>query len=280
MQIQNDTQYWYTKNNERQGPVTGAALVQLAQQGVLAPADLVWCDGMPQWTAASSFTGLFAGSPATAPAFPPQAPGMPSGGYGAPAAAPAGGGTPTRAMFPMPLKGGANFGLWLGLILAYLAAVILGVVIMASAGYDDVQQAVGGVVIAVGVLLLIGAMVVGAINIYRSWVGLQGLPGVSTTPGKGVGFCFIPFFNLYWVFIVFSKWSQDYNKFVRANNLQGAPAVNEGLFLACSILIVAGAVPLINYLAMIPEMVVGIMCMSQLCKAVNYLKTQSDAAVG
>jgi hypothetical protein len=37
-------------------------------------------------------------------------------------------------------------------------------------------------------------------TLYRAWKCLQ--PGglARTTPGKAIGFLFIPFFNLYWIF--------------------------------------------------------------------------------
>ena len=60
------SQWYYSKNNQRQGPVSSEQLKQLAATGQLQPSDLVWKEGMAQWAAASSIKGLFA-----APAAPP-----------------------------------------------------------------------------------------------------------------------------------------------------------------------------------------------------------------
>ena len=34
-----------------------------------------------------------------------------------------------------------------------------------------------------------------------------------TTPGKAIGFMFIPFFNIYWMFQAIWGYSKDYNNF-------------------------------------------------------------------
>ena len=57
-----------------------------------------------------------------------------------------------------------------------------------------------------------------------------------TTPGKAVGFCFIPLFNLYWVFVAFKGLGVDMNESLRQ---RGIPyQVNEGLGLAYCILFI------------------------------------------
>ncbi len=60
-------QWYFSKNNQQQGPVSPEQLKQLAASGQLQPSDLVWKEGMGQWTTASSIKGLFA-----APAAPPR----------------------------------------------------------------------------------------------------------------------------------------------------------------------------------------------------------------
>ena len=44
--------------------------------------------------------------------------------------------------------------------------------------------------------------------LYRCWNSIQELPARST-PGKAVGFLFIPLFNLYWMFVAFYGLAQD-----------------------------------------------------------------------
>jgi hypothetical protein len=260
MNVQAETQYWYAIGTDKQGPVSGATLAQYARDGRLRATDLVWCDGMPDWVAAGSMTGLFA--PAAGGPTGPIAPTVPA-----------------AAIFPCaPLKG-ASFGLLLTLGLVSFFFTVVGLITIFSAGYDEDQATVGGVIVAIALVVEIGCAVVVGITIYRAWAGIQGLPGVSSTPGKAVGFCFIPFFNFYWVFVAFGKWSREYNAFVRANGLPGAPVASEGLFQALCIMIILGIIPIINWLMAIPNMIVGLICLSTMCRAINYLKAQSEAMV-
>lgn len=53
-----DQQWHYTQNGQRFGPITWDALVQLGATGQLHPADLVWTDGMAQWSQAAQVSGL------------------------------------------------------------------------------------------------------------------------------------------------------------------------------------------------------------------------------
>ena len=52
---------WFYANDSKKksGPVSTAQLQALARSGQLQPADLVWRDGMAQWTSASKINGLF-----------------------------------------------------------------------------------------------------------------------------------------------------------------------------------------------------------------------------
>ncbi|MGD9782416.1 MAG: DUF975 family protein [Kiritimatiellia bacterium] len=64
-------QWFYIHDGQRVGPVEESELRRLAQSGELAPSDLVWNPTMEQeWEPASAVPGLFASSPALAPAFP------------------------------------------------------------------------------------------------------------------------------------------------------------------------------------------------------------------
>jgi hypothetical protein len=43
------------------------------------------------------------------------------------------------------------------------------------------------------------------------------------TPGKAIGFLFIPFFNIYWIFVAWGGFPSDYNKLVARHRLPIAP---------------------------------------------------------
>jgi TM2 domain-containing membrane protein YozV len=62
-------EWYYSVGGDRQGPVAAAELKKLADAGTLKPTDLVWKDGMADWSPAKSIKGLFAAAAgAAAPA--------------------------------------------------------------------------------------------------------------------------------------------------------------------------------------------------------------------
>jgi hypothetical protein len=66
--------WYYAKDNKQFGPVNAAELKRLSQAGELRPEDLVWSDGMKEWSAARKVKGLFDEEPAGAKmAVPPAA---------------------------------------------------------------------------------------------------------------------------------------------------------------------------------------------------------------
>jgi hypothetical protein len=65
-------QWYYIRSGKRAGPISAAALQQLASSGQLLPSDLVWKEGLPTWTPAEKIQGLFAAAAyGAAPPVPP-----------------------------------------------------------------------------------------------------------------------------------------------------------------------------------------------------------------
>ena len=62
-------------------------------------------------------------------------------------------------------------------------------------------------------------MILPFVLLYKIWAIIQIGP-VRTTPGKAVGYLFIPYFNLYWIFRVFLGWSRDYNRVLSEYGLE------------------------------------------------------------
>ena len=60
-------QWYYTQNDERQGPVTPEELKELANSGQLKPDDLIWKKGMKDWIEAAKLSGLIPSELADAP---------------------------------------------------------------------------------------------------------------------------------------------------------------------------------------------------------------------
>jgi hypothetical protein len=54
-------EWYYARENKQTGPVSSLELKRLAAAGELRPADLVWREGMTEWSLASNVSGLFDG---------------------------------------------------------------------------------------------------------------------------------------------------------------------------------------------------------------------------
>ncbi|MEW6096676.1 MAG: hypothetical protein AB1567_09145 [bacterium] len=89
---------------------------------------------------------------------------------------------------------------------------------------------------------------------YKAWASIQ--DGFArTTPGKAVGFLFIPFYNFYWIFQVIWGFAKDYNSYIDRHGVS-ASKLPEGLFLSSCILSVLGIV--LGILGRFPWFALGI----------------------
>lgn len=98
--------------------------------------------------------------------------------------------------------------------------------------------------------------------VYKMWASIQdGAPRM--TPGKAVGFLFIPFFNIYWLFQVYPGFATDYNKYLQDKRIDAKPLSN-GLMTSMAIFILF-AIPIVNW-------IVQTMAISKICDAVNAVR--------
>ena len=164
----------------------------------------------------------------------------------------------------------AHYGLWITLvILSYVLSISgFALVFIGEDSYEEGLVILGGLLCAVGAGLSIWLTVLSCIYVYRMW---RMLPGsyARTTPGKAVGFCFIPFFNFYWFFVAVHGWSKDYNRFIGETGRTHIDRTPEGLFLAMCILTVVGAIPFINYVLAIPNVIIWMVVFYYICRAIN-----------
>jgi GYF domain 2 len=282
---------WFVHSDDQQmGPYSGEQLVQYAQEGNIAPETLIWAEGMAEWSPASQIPGLFPEVAAAQPVEVAKAPAWaPPGARGAmktaTGAAPLAQASAAGGDYPYaPIKP-ASFGLWLwtllgGFILMILATVVFSLAAKSSmdssaAGMD--QEAVtaaaagkagfGLLLLGLGGLSLMLSMIFSLINIHRAW-GCLAWGAPATTPGKAVGMLFIPFFNIYWMFVAIAGLPKDWNRIVAAHgNLNAAPRLSEGMFLMYCI----GSLvfPPLALVVMFPMM-------SQVCKGVNFFAFRRD----
>lgn len=142
--------------------------------------------------------------------------------------------------------------------------------ISSSVNNYDPSSIIGWLLIFAGVLGLIYAFIVSMVFVYKMWEAIQD-GHARTTPGKAVGFLFIPFYNFYWFFQAFYGFAQDFNKHIKLRNLDIKP-LSESLFLAYPILLLVSIIPFIGLLASLAAIVVFIYMVAEACKGVNKLQ--------
>jgi hypothetical protein len=105
--------------------------------------------------------------------------------------------------------------------------------------------------IYLGSIFSISAFIILVVLLYKMW---KILPSelARTTPGKAVGFLFIPIFNFYWNFQAIWGWTKDFNLFIRRRHIHSQHAP-EGLGLAIAIFcIIGGTIGIISGFAGVP----------------------------
>lgn len=96
--------------------------------------------------------------------------------------------------------------------------------------------------------------------IYKMWESIN--DGMTKpTPGAAVGFLFIPFFSIYWIFIAWATWPNRYNDYCHRHGIQ-APRLTIAVHL-CSILL---------WWVPIAGIVLMAMAIAKSCKAINALR--------
>ena len=110
--------------------------------------------------------------------------------------------------------------------------------------------------------------------IYKMWASIGDGEHARMTPGKAIGFLFIPFFNLYWLFQVWGGFPTDYNNYVQRHRLNISP-LGSGIYTAYPVLIVLSVIPFLNILTVLAALFVFLVIIAKTSDAVNRL---ADAA--
>lgn len=155
---------------------------------------------------------------------------------------------------PAPRTGvRVSAGLYIGLIAGGM--VLAG----ALAGWAATDSKVTELMAAAPLPFLI-SLIAGCVLLYKGWKAIDD-GQARTTPGKAVGFMFIPIFSYYWIFNVTFGWVTDYNKYIQRYGIQTQP-LSQGLWwatLACLFLFPIATPFLLFYIIAV--------C----CKAINAL---------
>ena len=303
-----DALWYYSNEGEQAGPVTPDQLQQLAAQGMITPATSLWSEGLPEWVSATEVEGLFEQAPpAAAPAAPvllaPTATPAP-----APAAAPApvagaavtpitsaaapapAGAAPMAAQipeggdYPVEVIKKASFGKILGFLLGGMATMILAFFISGAVAKNAVEKAgpmgepdtgsmlaTGGIFlggICVGSILCILGGVFALMALHRAWHIIR-WNQPRTTPGKAVGFLFIPTFNIYWIYVAYRGLAEDWNRTMASfPDLTLAPKMSSGLFLTYCICVW-------SILGLVVAPILQLVMFAQICKGINFMASRA-----
>lgn len=164
----------------------------------------------------------------------------------------------------------SNFSLYLILFLGGLGGIIVGAVVagvgaaMAQRGDGTpIVAMIGGLLLVIGLAALVAGMVFGMILLYRAWAIIQP-HGARTTPGKAVGFLFIPFFNFYWMFVAYRGLLLDFTALGARAGIAMQPKV--GLATATCVLLLVGMIPIpiVNMLIQLAYTVLFFMVMANI----------------
>ncbi|MER3431669.1 MAG: hypothetical protein C4325_13720 [Blastocatellia bacterium] len=167
-----------------------------------------------------------------------------------------------------------NKKLYLGIYLAsfLLAAAALFAALLSGLTFAEKHPVMVPVRIVTGigvVQFLLVAVVYPLVLLAKMWGAIQD-GSARTTPGKAVGFLFIPFFNLYWVFNVWAGFPTDYNDYVTRRGLPVEP-LSRNLYLAYPILLVLSPLPIIGILSAVASILFLPVLAANVCDTVNRL---------
>jgi hypothetical protein len=215
--------WYYLFNQQQVGPVEEAAIETMINENRFGRGTMVWQEGMPAWVPVES-TSLSKYFAIVQPVPPPVLVTKPYQNYG-------------YIQKPAEKQIGElkNLFMWSWICLI-------------------------GILFTFG-LSAIATTVLWYIILYRCWDLIQdGNP--RTTPGKAVGYMFIPFFWFYWMFQAFPGWAKDANQYIRTRNFP-IPPVNVDLPTVMCALSIASIVPYLGYLTAIAALVLLIIVMNQ-----------------
>jgi hypothetical protein len=126
-------------------------------------------------------------------------------------------------------------------------------------------QVLSAALLAIGVIIMIVQVVLFAVFLYKAWAVIQD-GKARTTPGKAVGFLFIPFFNFYWAFVALRGLAQDLNNHAADLGL-GARTASVGLATAYCILASCSILPVVGICLLVPTLIVAYLMLNSMKNA-------------
>ena len=157
-----------------------------------------------------------------------------------------------------------------------LVGIVLQRTIGISAGFED--SIYGSIVVIIFTCLFIASFVLLYVQLYRLWKFVidgskkyADLHPTIETPGKAVGFLFIPFFNIYWMFKSWGQLPFNVNELAKTEGKD--VRLSRGLGITIPILILVSFIPVINIVTTLVNifilMPIFIMSAIKACRAIG-----------
>ncbi len=274
-----EAQWYVSVEGQQHGPYTGEMLVGFAQSGNVTRESMVWTEGMAEWLPAARIDGLFpaevpVATPVLVGSATPTASFMRPGGHAAGQLSSLLSGQPTAAAqanpngFPHPPVQAASFGLYCWFMgMGFAMPLLMFLLIALTGNREQVPPALPLIIVGLwvtgAICSLIGA-ILGYIILHRAWKCLS-YSGATVSPGAAVGFLFIPFFNLYWIFRAYAGFAREWNLITSAyEDTRLAPRMSEGLFLTfCICIVTIIGVPV--------AVILAFPLYASMCRAINFI---------
>lgn len=134
--------------------------------------------------------------------------------------------------------------------------------------------------LGLGAVSLVAAFVLFGLLLYMMWSAIQD-GHARTTPDKAVGFLFIPFYNIYWVFIAVNGLAYDLNKYIRRHRagMDAEPAPIHLSLLFC-VLFACTVVPYVGFITFFPMILIWLFLVPRLKNCVVTILQVRQAVEG
>jgi hypothetical protein len=247
--------YHITKNGNQIGPYTEEVVHNKLTTGELNSNDLCWTEGMAQWEPLYQTIPL----PATVPPPPPVS--IPSQVGQSPNPA-------EQAQYWTQHQLNNRFINWIPALVLYCATSAISWIVELIELDGDEEAA--GIFALIGLPVIILGVVFMSILHYKCWMALP-QQHRFTTPGRAIGFLFIPFYNFYWAFVSWPKLSQGLINWQQSERI--APTDTRALAMSYAILFVCsltiGQIPGLGILIGIAQVVIFIIYYLKVVGALN-----------
>ena len=241
-------QIYISKNNQQLGPFDEQIVMAMLRNGQLSPNDMAFQSGQANWQPLNSI--------------------FPSAGQMMPMR------FSQKLALPNTLGNSPkmNKRRLLGLYFVSLIIVAVGifaVVLGLMTANDNISPGVTIAAFVIAVLAYLQFLVVHTVLtfyiLFKMWSSIQ--DGVSITTGKAIGFLFIPVFGVYWFFVAWGGFPNEYNSFVDRHQLK-IPRLENGAYIFFPIIALVTGLLVFPILAL-PFVFMAVI--SQTCDAVNRL---------